>query len=51
MMLTLKTTDVGVDDATHISDYVKESEFIGGTIGKIVLRIKPAVSQLNKSKT
>src|SRR5450631_881237 len=45
-----ETADVGVDDATHVADYGKESELLGGTIDKIVLSIKPVASQLNKSQ-
>lgn len=43
-----ETADVGVDDATHVADYGKESAFTGGTIDKIVFRIKPESPQLSK---
>jgi arylsulfatase A-like enzyme len=45
-----ETADVGVDDATHVADYGKESEFRGGTIDKIVLSIKPSSPQLSKQQ-
>ena len=41
-----ETADVGVDDATHVADYGKQSEFTGGVIDKIVVSIKPQSPQL-----
>ena len=43
-----ETANVGVDDATHVTDYGGRSEFTGGTINKIVLSIKPEGTQLSK---
>jgi arylsulfatase A-like enzyme len=45
-----ETADVGVDDATHVADYGKHSEFTGGVIDKIVFSIKPQSSTLSKQQ-